>query len=157
MLMKYLVGHSWRLVPKGNDMILYSPLLITIDWVVSKGFCAHAYMCSFDTYEFCDSSEIDINVIFFISSIAEVHDSPNCKLQRSLTKTAVYLINTSFSFVLKMEYVIVLIAKGILERLAPIKSHSHICESFWKQFSFVCVLNNFKYSSSKFKHTNIIS
>lgn len=77
--------------------------------VVSKGFCACVYMSSFETWISC-SSEVEINVIFFISPIDGVHDSPNCKLQCSQMKTAVYLINTSFSFVLKMENVIVLIA-----------------------------------------------
>lgn len=40
-------------------------------------------------------------------------------------KNVVYPANFSFSLVLKMDYVIELIAKGIWGRLAPIKSDSY--------------------------------
>lgn len=132
--------------------------------------------CSSEAYEVSDSSKVHINATFLyiisistelrffhpllavVFMIAITVQSFNCRLGCSQTKNAVYLANISFSLVLKMDYVIVLIAKGILGRLDPIKSDSHINESSENSFLLsVPALEKLKYSSSKFKCTDIIS
>lgn len=160
-----------------DPLLTFEQLLIGVDTVVSKGFCVcvRACRCSSEAYKVSDSWKVHINATFLhivsistelrffhpllavVFMIATAVRSLNRSLWCSETKNAVYLAEVSFSLVLKMDYVVVLIAKGILGRLAPIKPDSHISDSFWKQFCLCQHLNNFKHSSSKFKCTNIIS
>lgn len=61
-------------------------------------------------------------VVFMIANTVQ---SFSCRLRCCQMKNVVYPANFSFSLVLKMDYVIELIAKDIWGRLAPIRSDSH--------------------------------